>query len=78
MEAREVTALLAFAESARDAILVVGRAVEKLAERFDAELAEIRDGMIELDHKIAAVAAGRWAKDGMTDAERRRALGIDP
>lgn len=53
MEANESAALLAFAESVRDSVLALNGAITALMERVDAELAEIRDGLVELDHTKA-------------------------
>ncbi len=37
-----------------DVLDVLCRLVEKLYDRLDVELAEIRDGLVELDHKTVA------------------------
>ena len=53
METETADAIIRFATTVQETLQSVGRLIESTVARMDAELAEIRDGMIELDHAKA-------------------------
>jgi hypothetical protein len=63
MNEQQMESLLAYAESSTNATLMLKTTLDALLTRVDAEFAELRDGLIELDHKLAATRQETAALD---------------
>lgn len=50
----QVAALMAYAESVNRAVCALDTVITAMVVRFDAELAELRDALVDLDHKLGA------------------------